>query len=309
MALVEHQQHALSSVAALAPLRLDGVVEAQHRRRGAGLEHVPARLDAVGEAPERVGGPPLVRRHRVGSQPHPGDHRERAFRSDQQLGEVGSGRSGGGPARSDHGAVGEDRLEADDHVLDLSVARRVLAGAPGRDPAADRCEVEALREVSDRHPVDLAELVFEVRAERAGEHLDDAGHHVDVDDAAQRRRVEDDPTEHGRCRSAHAAAAAGDGERQPGVVADLDDASDLVGRRRAHDHLGELRDLAGQCPVQCQRPPVAARLGDGVRVVAGSVELDRLADRRECGDRFLRDLDGRTGEPAAVAEQLNRRRW
>ena len=71
-------------------------------------------------------------------------------------------------------AVGEHDLEADGDVLDLAVAGRVLAGAAARDPAADRGDVEALREVPDAEAVGLLQLALEVGPERAGEHLDDA---------------------------------------------------------------------------------------------------------------------------------------
>jgi hypothetical protein len=69
------------------------------------------------------------------------------------------------------------------------------------------------------------------------------------------------------------------------VVAHLHDPDDLVGRRGTHDGCGELRDLAGERPVQRQRPPVAARLGDGpggTITIDGGIWLDqRLTDRRE----------------------------
>ena len=41
-----------------------------------------------------------------------------------------------------------------------------------------------------------------------------------------------------------------------------DHCGDLVRRRRAHGHGGALGDLAGQRPVQRERPPVPAQLGD-----------------------------------------------
>ena len=86
-----------------------------------------------------AGGPPLGRRHRVDAQPGLGDDAERALAADEELGEVGAG--GGARRRAagaDDAAVGQHDLEADDHVLDLAVAGRVLAGAAAGQPPADR---------------------------------------------------------------------------------------------------------------------------------------------------------------------------
>ena len=153
VALVEHQQGARRAVAAATACRFGGVVEAQHGRGGAAPEDLPARLEAVGERGEVIRRPALGGRNRVGPQPHPGDHAERALGADEQLGQIGPDRGRGGAAGADHPAVGEHDLEADHHVLDLAVAGRVLAGAAAGDPAADRGELEALREVADGEPV------------------------------------------------------------------------------------------------------------------------------------------------------------
>ena len=243
----------------------------------------------------------------MGAQPDTGDHGERALRADEQLGEIGAGGSCRCATGADDRAVGQDGFEPDDHVFDLAVAGRVLAGATGRHPAADRREVEALWEVADRQTVDVAEYVLEVGAEGAGQDLDDSGDLIDVDDPRQCGGVEHDATEHRGGRTAHAAAAARDGERESGVVAHLDDTYHLVGRRRAHDHLGEPWYLSGERPVQCQWPPVAARLGD--RVVARTVGFDGLADRCERVDRLFGDLDAGARESRVAAEQFNRWCW
>ena len=64
-----------------------------------------------------------------------------------------------------------------------------------------------------------------------------------------------------------AAAPAGDGERHARGGADPHDGGDLVGRRRPDGDGGARRHLAGERPVQRQRPPVAAALGDLALVV------------------------------------------
>ena len=59
---------------------------------------------------------------------------------------------------------GADRL---DQVVDVRVERREVPAGAGRDPAAERRELERLREVAQRQAV-LAQLVLEARAGRAG---------------------------------------------------------------------------------------------------------------------------------------------
>ena len=121
----------------------------------------------------------------MGAQPHPGDDAERAFRSGEELVEIGPDGAGRGAAGADHGAVGEHHLEADDHVFDLPVARRVLTGAAACHPTAHRRQVEALREVTDSEPVLGPQLRLQVRPERAGR---------DLDDTRRRRRPSPMPT-------------------------------------------------------------------------------------------------------------------
>ena len=118
----------------------------------------------------------------MGSEPHRGDDAERALGTDEHLVEVGADRRRRRAAGADHAAVGEHDLEPDDHVLDLPVAGRVLAGAAARDPSADGGQLEALGEVADRQPM-RDERGLEVGPERPGVDADDARGLVDVDDA------------------------------------------------------------------------------------------------------------------------------
>ena len=274
VALVEHEQHTVRSVAASTAGRLLGVVQPKHRRRRSVAHHESAGLDAVGERVERVGRPALVGWQRVSPQPDPGDDREGALRAEDQLGEIGTGGGRRCTTGADDGAVGQHGLEADDHVFDLAVAGRVLTGASGRDPAADGGQVEALREVADRQTVLVLERAFEVGSERAGPDLDDAGDLVDDFDAGECRGVEHDTAEHG-------IAAPHTPLRPPATVSGI--RAMLQARATAatcsvvggsNDHIGQLRDLAGQRPVQGERPPVTARFGDLILVA------DDLADRR-----------------------------
>ena len=80
------------------------------------------------------------------TQPDRRDDRQQTLRSEKQLTEIGSRRCRRRTSRAQHGAVGEHGLQADDHVLDLSVARAVLPGTPAGDPATHRGQIEALRE-------------------------------------------------------------------------------------------------------------------------------------------------------------------
>jgi hypothetical protein len=72
----------------------------------------------------------------------------------------------------DDAAVGQDHFEAEHHVLDLAVARRVLPGAATGEPAANGGEIHRLwpmaQGVAGAH---LPERRFEVRAECARPHV------------------------------------------------------------------------------------------------------------------------------------------
>ena len=181
--LVEHEEGARRAVTTVAACRLGAVVQTEHGGRRPALQDAPADLDPLGERREVVGRPTLTGGPWVGPQPHPRDDAERALRPDEQLGEVRPDGGGRRPARAHDGAVGQHDLETGDEVLDLAVAGGVLTRAAAGDPAADGGDLEALRVVPDAHPVVLLELVLEIRAERAGEHLDDARGRVDVADA------------------------------------------------------------------------------------------------------------------------------
>ena len=100
---------------------------------------------------EAEGAALLRRRQRVDAEAGLGDDAERPLAADEELGQV---RPGGGPRALALGvhdaAVGQHHLEADDHVLDLPVAGRVLPRPAAGQPAADGREVHGLGPVAER---------------------------------------------------------------------------------------------------------------------------------------------------------------
>ena len=138
------------------------VGQPHHGRAGAGLRDGAQRVGAGGEVGER---PRLVAggcRHRVHPHAHAGDDAEHALGADEQLAQVRARRGRRRPAEVEHARRG-DRAQAADHVVEPAVARRVLAGRPGRGESADRRELEALREVAEREAA-LAEQSLGLRA-------------------------------------------------------------------------------------------------------------------------------------------------
>ena len=149
--------------------RMVGRFEAQHQRRAACRRR--RRLNATSAASSRrqlLGFRPdcdSARTHRTAAahageshrrrgakarpvlQPHPGlgDHAQRAFGADHQAVGRGAGARAGQAARLDR-AGRRDRARALDEIVDVRVLRGVVAAGAGRDPAAQRRELEALRE-------------------------------------------------------------------------------------------------------------------------------------------------------------------
>ena len=128
----------------------------------------------VGERPRLVAG---RRRRRVNLDADAGDDAEHALGADQQLTQI---RARGGlrrPAEVEH-ARRCDGAQAADHVVETAVARRVLPGRPGRGEAADRRELEALREVPERETA-FAEQPFGVGSGDARAEFGLPGHLVE----------------------------------------------------------------------------------------------------------------------------------
>ena len=219
VALVEHEQD--RRVAGLvAAVGLDGVVEPQHRRRGAPAQDAAAGVEPVDERGEAVGQPPLVHGRRVQAQAGRGDDAEGALAADEELVEVGAGGLAGVALGVDGGAVGQDHVQADDHVLDLAVAGRQLAGAAAGEPAADGGQGHRLRPVAAGEAVARAQLVLEVVAEGAGQHVGGERRVVDLADAREVAQVEHDAAVERHRRAAHPAAPGRRGDRDRQLVAD-----------------------------------------------------------------------------------------
>ncbi len=125
-------------------------------------------------------------------QPHPclGDHAQRALRSQEQ--------SVGGRARARTGYA-QRLVDADrgDHaqglgqIVDVGEERGVVAAGPGRQPAAEGGELEALRKVAQGQPV-RPQLGFEVGPEHARLDPRRPAGGVDVEHAVEGGEVERD---------------------------------------------------------------------------------------------------------------------
>jgi hypothetical protein len=205
----------------------------------------------------------------MGLQPDPGDDAQGALAADEQLGEIWALRAGREAAGACHGAIRENDLQANDHLLDLSVAGAVLASAAACHPAANGGDIEALREVADCEAVRAAQLRFQIWAEGAGQHFHDARDCVDRHDALQCRQVQQHATKERYRGAQHATTSTRRGDRYTRLVAQHEHGGDLGGGARTSNHRSALGDLAGKRPVHCQRPPIAAGLccrsdvGDG----------------------------------------------
>ena len=111
-------------------------------RRGAPAQNLPAGLEPGIEGGEAEGPATLRRWERVDTKTRLGNDAEGALTADEELGQIGAGGGAGTvPFRADDPAVGQDDLETQHHVLYLSVASRVLAGAATGEPPPDRGEV------------------------------------------------------------------------------------------------------------------------------------------------------------------------
>ena len=164
--------------------------------------------------------------------------------------EPSSSRSGEGPApepgsrRDAQVPLGRDRADGLDEVVDV---RRAGGEVPARargDPAAERRELEGLREEAHGQAVG-AELLLQARARRAGADARRARDRVDLEHAVERAEVErDGAVERARdprldaADDARAAAVGDDGDvraRRP-----LEHGLDLALVARAGDEVGDV---------------------------------------------------------------------
>ena len=198
-----------------------------------------------------------------------GDDAERALGADHQPGQVVAvGGLAGAAAGVDDAAIGEDHLEAQHVLADGAVADGVGAGGAGRAHAADGAVAAGVDR--EEHAL-VAQVVVELLAGDAG--LDQAVHvlGVDLEDRWSCGRGR------GRCPartgltwpSSDGAGAEGD-DGDAMLVAERQDAADLLGRLHEGDGVGQGR--RGLCP----RRGCAARGWPGL-VVRRSPRRSRTA--------------------------------
>src|SRR5262249_21231724 len=122
------------------------------------------------------------------SHPRLRDDAENAFRADEEPVRARSrARPGQAPCRD--AALRRHDDDAFDEIVDMGQERREMPAGTGRDPAAQRRVLEALREVAERQAMRL-ELRLERRAENSGLDARSARGAVDLDDAPQAAEID-----------------------------------------------------------------------------------------------------------------------
>jgi hypothetical protein len=157
-----------------------------------------------------------------------------------------------------------DRPHRLDEVVDVRLDGREVPARPRRDPAAERGELEGLREVAQRQPC-VAELPLQRGAERAGLDARAAADGVDLEHAVQAGEVE----RHGRAvdlrRDAadHARAAAVRDDRHALGRRPFEHGLDVVLVAGAHDGVGREAEVAAESRARrrCRSSPRRARRG------------------------------------------------
>ena len=223
-----------------------GGVEARLRDRARGVRRRRSKVEkrAVADA----------RKRRAVLQTHPrlGDDAEDALGAEQHaVGRRARARAGQAPALPH--AARRDRADRLDEVVDVRVQRRVVTAGARREPAAERRELERLREVAQREPV-RAELVLERGAVHAGLDPRRARLAVDLEHPVERAEV--------------------DADRAAVVVVDV--ALDAADHRRAAA-VGDRRDRVRRCTSRGARRCRASSRGIATR--SGGCEKSRCSPR------------------------------
>lgn len=161
-----------------------------------------------------------------------GDVAQGALVADDDVPDVRAGRAARDVLDTADGAVGEDRLQAHDHVLDRPVQGGELADRARRDEPAHLCERLGLRGVPGRVALGAQRVLEDLELDAApGGDLHVL--FVDLDDLVEARAVEHDRVGDGRLQAALGAGAAGAGHDVDAV---------LVGER---EHLGHVVHAGG----------------------------------------------------------------
>ena len=214
-----------------------------------------------------------------GEERHLGHHAEGALRADEELLEVVSGVILAQDAEEvEDGAVGEHRLDAEDAAVEGSVAEEAEAAGVGGDVAADLTLALGAEVQGDGHAVGV-ERGLEVLEDHASLGDDGAGAGVDAEHAVHATRAEDHLVVHGDAAAHQAGVAALGDDRQAAVVAVAEDQGYLLGRAREEEHARRALVLAH---------PIHVRLGEGTRIHANAVRVQRAAEKREVGGRQRR---------------------
>ena len=166
------------------------------------------------------------------------------------------GRARTGPRRGKR-SVREDHRQPDQHVLDASVAARLLAGGSRRDEPPHGGSGQRARIVPERQTARV-ELLLESESVDPGLAATDEVGFVNVEDAVERAHVHHHLAGGRRQRTAHPAACAHRRHRYVVGGRPAEHAGDLITSRRAHDQ-DLRRSLAGAFIHDRERPQVADR--------------------------------------------------
>ncbi len=166
--------------------RVEGIVEASDGGAEADLEHVAHRRPARLDGGEREGAVGARLGDGVEAEGGRGDHAKHALAADEEREQI---RAVGAALEAHDLAAADDALERGDHVLDLAVAARALAGAARGDPAADGGAEDRRGEMPRGEALGV-ELFLEPDAERAGLDLERRDGGVEAAPAGEALEVE-----------------------------------------------------------------------------------------------------------------------
>ena len=264
---------------------LDGVEEPAVRRVEPGLGQGAHRAYAVlvvGERHGRRGPPP-----RPVLQAHPclRDHAERPLGAEEHPVRRRSCPGPGEPAGLDEAGGGDDAQRLGE-VVDVGEHGGEVATGPGREPAAERGELEGLREEPQRVAAG-PELLLQVRPEHAGLDERRSAGRVDLQHPVHRPEVEADGpgvpvADSGLDPADHRRAAAEGDHGDPGVAAPVEDLRDLGLAGGADDQVrdevesseqrpydvaeGLARDCARVCPSESSDVSASSAAGGRTRL-------------------------------------------